>query len=63
MCLLTFSVYMMAEHPDIEKRLRDEIYEKVGPTSAPKYDQMREMKFMRAFLNGISPILVYWFGC
>lgn len=53
MCLLAFSVYMLAEHPDIEKRLRQEIYEKVGPTAGPKYEHMREMKYMRAFLNEV----------
>ena len=52
MCLLTYSFYMLAEHPDIEDRLRKEIYEKVGETERPTYDQMREMKYMRAFLNG-----------
>ncbi|KAF8959368.1 cytochrome P450 [Flammula alnicola] len=54
MCLLAFSFYMLSEHPDIEHRLRQEIFEKVGPTNNPTYDQMREMKFVRAFLNGTS---------
>ncbi|KAF9471382.1 cytochrome P450 [Pholiota conissans] len=53
MCLLTFSFYMLAENPHIEKRLRDEIFEKVGQTGNPTYDQMREMKYMRAFLNEV----------
>ncbi|KAF8816540.1 cytochrome P450 [Phlegmacium glaucopus] len=53
MCLLTYSFYMLAEHPDIEKRLRQEIFDKVGPTGSPTYDQMREMKYMRAFLNEV----------
>jgi Cytochrome P450 len=44
---------MLSEHPDIEKRLRQEIYDKVGQTARPTYDQMREMKYMRAFLNGM----------
>ena len=44
---------MLSEHPDIEKRLRQEIYEKVGRTGRPTYDQMREMKYMRAFVNGM----------
>ena len=55
MCLLTYSFYMLAEHPDIERRLREEIYEKVGETGRPTYDQIREMKYMRAFLNGMYP--------
>lgn len=52
MCLLTFSLYMLSEHPDIERRLRQEIFDVVGQTGRPRYDQMREMKYMRAFLNG-----------
>ena len=48
---------MLAEHPDIESRLREEIYEKVGETGRPTYDQIREMKYMRAFLNGMYPHL------
>ena len=54
MCLLTFSFYMLTQHPDIEHRLRQEIFEKVGPTGSPTYEQMREMKYTRAFLNGIK---------
>ena len=53
MGLLTFSFYMLSEHPDIEKRLRQEIYDKVGPTGRLTYDQMRQLKYMRAFLNGM----------
>ncbi|CAA7262232.1 unnamed protein product [Cyclocybe aegerita] len=53
MALLTFSAYMIAEHPQLEQRLRQEIYEKVGPTGRPTYENMREMRFMRAFLNEV----------
>ena len=52
MCLLTFSFYMLTQHPDVEHRLREEIFEKVGATGSPTYEQMREMKYTRAFLNG-----------
>jgi cytochrome P450 len=62
MCLLTFSFYMLSEHPDIEQRLRQEIHNIVGQTGRPTYDQMREMKYMRAFLNEVlrlyPPVLV-----
>ena len=44
---------MLSEHPEIEKRLRQEIFDKVGRTGRPTYDQMRELKFMRAFINGM----------
>ncbi|KAF8164780.1 cytochrome P450 [Crassisporium funariophilum] len=53
MCLLTFAFYMLCEHPDIEKRLRNEVFELVGPRGRPTYDHMREMKFMRAFINEV----------
>ena len=48
---------MLSEHPDVEKRLRQEIYDKVGRTGRPRYDQMREMKYMRAFINGMFPLV------
>lgn len=54
MCLLTFSLYMLTQNPDIEKRLRHEVLEKVGPTGMPNYEHMRDMKYMRAFLNGLG---------
>ncbi|KIM42743.1 hypothetical protein M413DRAFT_444410 [Hebeloma cylindrosporum] len=53
MCLLSFSFYMLAQHPEIEHRLRQEIFEKVGATDSPTYEQMREMKYTRAFLNEV----------
>ena len=52
---------MLSEHPEIEKRLRQEIYEKVGQTGRPTYEQMRDMKYMRAFLNGTySQLRIQW---
>lgn len=57
MCLLTFSVYMLSRYPDVEKRLREEIYAKVGPSGNPSYEQIRNLRYMRAFLNGSSPAL------
>ncbi|KAK0502022.1 cytochrome P450 monooxygenase pc-3 [Armillaria luteobubalina] len=49
--LLTLAVYMMCEHPDMVVRLRSEILKKVG-TGKPTYDDIRDMKYLRAFLNG-----------
>ncbi|KAK0481275.1 cytochrome P450 [Armillaria novae-zelandiae] len=48
--LLTFAVYMMCEHPEMATRLRSEILEKVG-TKTPTYEDVRDMKYLRAFLN------------
>ncbi|KAK0502032.1 cytochrome P450 [Armillaria luteobubalina] len=53
--LLTFAVYMMCEHPDMAARLRSEILEKVG-NGKPTYDDIRDMKYLRAFLNGTRTI-------
>ncbi|KAK0202806.1 cytochrome P450 [Desarmillaria ectypa] len=48
--LLTFAVYMMCEHPDMAARLRSEMLAKVG-TRRPTYADIRDMKYLRAFLN------------
>jgi cytochrome P450 len=50
---LTFSFYMLSENPKIADRLRQEIMEKVGPNNMPTYENIREMKFLRAFLNEV----------
>ena len=49
MSLITLS---LLEHPDIEKRLRQETYDIVSQAGRPAYDHMHEMKLMRTFLNG-----------
>ena len=43
---------MLAEHPTILRRLREEILLKVGPSKRPTYDDMRDLKFLRAVING-----------
>ncbi|KAG1731965.1 cytochrome P450 [Suillus paluster] len=48
---LTFVIYMLAEHPDVLHRLREEILSKVGSSRRPTYDDMRDMKYMRAVIN------------
>ncbi|RPD56738.1 cytochrome P450 [Lentinus tigrinus ALCF2SS1-7] len=52
-CTLTFAVYALAEHPDVLARLRKEVLDVVGPTARPTYDNVREMKYMRAFINEV----------
>jgi len=49
--LLTFTVYMLAMHPKVMKRLREEVFEHVGTTRLPTYDDVRSMKYLRAVLN------------
>ncbi|KAF8893047.1 cytochrome P450 [Infundibulicybe gibba] len=50
-CTLTFATYMLSEHPHIADRLRAEILKVVGKTQRPTYDDVREMKYLRAFIN------------
>ncbi|KAK0215085.1 cytochrome P450 [Armillaria fumosa] len=48
--LLTFAVYALTENPQIVKRLREEIAEALGDKQ-PSYADIRDMKYLRAFLN------------
>lgn len=50
---LTFVVYFLSMYPNIMDRLRKEILEKVGPSKRPTYDDIREMKYLRAVINGM----------
>jgi hypothetical protein len=45
-------MYMLIEHPEIEERLRKEVMEKVGSERCPTSDNIREMRYLKAFLNG-----------
>ena len=53
---LTFVVFLLSLHPEVFQRLRDEILEVVGPTERPTYEKIRDMKYLRAVLNGWSPL-------
>jgi len=43
---------MLAEHPEVLRRLRQEILEKIGSQRRPTHDDFRDMKFLRAVING-----------
>ena len=43
---------MLAEHPDVLVRLRDEILETVGPHGKVSPESLREMKYLRAVFDG-----------
>ena len=45
-------MYELTRNPDIAARLREEILNQVGPTRRPDYDDIKEMKYVRAFING-----------
>jgi hypothetical protein len=38
---------MVAEHPEILAKLREEILRVVGPMQRPTYDNFRDMKYLR----------------
>ncbi|TDL19800.1 cytochrome P450 [Rickenella mellea] len=48
---LTFAIYALAMYPHILKKLRAEVMAKVGPTRRLTYDDIRDMKYLRAFIN------------
>ncbi|KAJ7592506.1 cytochrome P450 monooxygenase pc-3 [Mycena floridula] len=50
-CTLTFATYMLAEHPEVLKKLRLEVLERLGRSGRPTFEDMREMKYMRAVIN------------
>jgi len=48
---LTFAAYLLAMHPPVFTRLREEVLTHVGPRHQPTYDDIKEMKFLRAVIN------------
>lgn len=50
--MLTVAVYFLSQYPKVMQRLRQEVLSTVGPTRRPTYDDVREMKYLRAVING-----------
>ncbi|KAG2029801.1 cytochrome P450, partial [Suillus americanus] len=48
---LTYVIYMLIQHPDVLCHLWEEILSKVGSSRRPTYDDMRDMKYLRAVIN------------
>ncbi|KAL0953038.1 hypothetical protein HGRIS_007240 [Hohenbuehelia grisea] len=48
---LTFVIYFLAMYPGVLRRLREEVLVKVGQIRRPTYDDIREMKYLRAVIN------------
>ncbi|KAI0751542.1 cytochrome P450 monooxygenase pc-2 [Daedaleopsis nitida] len=48
---LTFAVYLLCMYPDVFKKLRAEVVDKIGPTQMPTFDDIRTMKYLRAVIN------------
>ncbi|KAF8722643.1 hypothetical protein AX14_009726 [Amanita brunnescens Koide BX004] len=48
---LTFIVYLLAMHPRVLTRLRQEVLDKVGPTGIPNQNDIRDMRYLRAVID------------
>ncbi|THG93090.1 hypothetical protein EW026_g8044 [Hermanssonia centrifuga] len=49
--MLTIAVYFLSQYPNVLRRLREEILETVGQSRRPTYDDIRNLKYLRAVLN------------
>ena len=59
--MITFAVAMLAEHPEVYARLRREAVDTLGPNGKVGPDNLRDMKYLRAVLNGkIVYLDPYW---
>ena len=45
-------IYVLSMEPEILARIRQEVLDVVGPEAAPTVEAIKEMKYLRAFLNG-----------
>ncbi|KAJ7125198.1 cytochrome P450 monooxygenase pc-3 [Mycena epipterygia] len=51
MSVLTNVIYFLACSPAVTARLRDEIIMFVGPSAQPTYENIKQMKYLRAVIN------------
>ena len=49
---LTFVVYLLSTRPRVLARLREEVLTEIGPRNRPTYEAIRDMKYLRAVING-----------
>jgi cytochrome P450 len=48
---LMCAIYLLATNPGVLSKLRNEIIARVGESRPPTYDDIRDMKYLRAFIN------------
>ena len=55
-------MHALAGHPEVYAKARAEVMDVIGPTQAPTFEQMKELRYMRAIVNEtlrLWPILPY----
>lgn len=45
-------LYMLSQKPQVLQRLRQEILDHVGPSVRPTHEDLRDLKYLRATING-----------
>ncbi|KAJ7097193.1 cytochrome P450 monooxygenase pc-1 [Mycena belliarum] len=51
MHVMTIVIYFLSMYSDVCTRLRSEVLEHVGPTRRPTYEDIKDMKYLRAVIN------------
>ncbi|KAF7356091.1 Cytochrome P450 [Mycena venus] len=51
MHVMTMVIYFLSIYPEVCARLREEVLTHVGPTRRPTYDDIKDMKYLRAVIN------------
>ncbi|KAF7791588.1 hypothetical protein EIP86_002605 [Pleurotus ostreatoroseus] len=50
-CLLTFTTYFMAMHPEVARRMRAEVLEHCGRTGRPTAEHIKSLRYVHAVIN------------
>ena len=50
---------MFAEHPEVYGRLRQEVLDTLGPDGKVSPDSLRDMRYLRAVLNGKPDLNIF----
>ncbi|KAI8632582.1 glycoside hydrolase family 20 protein [Xylariaceae sp. FL1651] len=48
---LSWTLYELGRHPEVVRRLRDEIARTVGPSRTPTYEDLKNMKYLQYVVN------------
>ena len=48
---LSWTIYEMARHPEVTRKLREEIINQVGLDRTPTYNDLKSMKYLQAIMN------------